>query len=318
MALPIQDGPPLAWRPVLEAQTGILDSLEADSALLDEASFARRTEALEALERDVVDPLDDLRAAGAPAAPLLTLRRRARRLQRRLEAVDEALFRRLRAEVRAGELPGDRGGEALRRRFEDLLRRPAGGPLDSGSVGYDPLDSLVNGLLGIRAVPRETLEREPDMVDYHQTPARVVFELVDRTPVTADDVFYDLGSGLGHVPILVNLLSGAASRGIEREPAYHRRARAAARTLGLDRVVFQLRDVRTANLADGTVFYLYTPFAGQLLGEVVDRLRALARARPIRVLSYGSCTAELSRRRFLERMDTAGDDPSVLARFRSR
>jgi hypothetical protein len=40
------------------------------------------------------------------------------------------------------------------------------------------------------------------------------------SPITQADVFFDLGSGLGQVPILVNLLSGAAAKGMEFEPVY--------------------------------------------------------------------------------------------------
>ncbi|MGN6520722.1 MAG: methyltransferase domain-containing protein, partial [Dokdonella sp.] len=140
---------------------------------------------------------------------------------------------------------------------------------------------------------------EAEMVSYQPTPARHVFDLLSRTTLGTDDVLVDLGSGLGHVPLLAGLCSDARAIGIELQAAYVERARAAAASLRLARVAFIEQDARAADFSVGTVFYLYTPFSGSILREVLDALRVQSLRRPIRICSYGPCTLELARETWL-------------------
>ncbi|HEY4338267.1 MAG TPA: methyltransferase domain-containing protein [Puia sp.] len=199
----------------------------------------------------------------------------------RLVAVDDALFARLRERVRCGECRG----EAFRKMVSEFVQW--GGDAEA----YDHLDLFMNHLFGWREMPIPTQALEPEMVEYYKTPARVVFDLVERYELTADDVFVDLGSGLGEVVFLVNLLTGASARGIEIEPAYCEYAREEALRLGLRDVSFVAADVREADLSDGTVFFLYTPFKGTILRALLERLRKESLSRRIRVIPYGPCTA---------------------------
>jgi hypothetical protein len=229
-----------------------------EAALFEERNFVARAEALEWLDLDS-------------------------ELARRLAAVDDVLFARLRERVRGGECRG----EAFRTMVSEYV------PLESDDPGYDHLDLFMNHLFGSREapMPTPTRELEPEMVEYYKTPARVVFDLVGRFDIGADDVFVDLGSGLGQVVLLVNLLTGACARGIEIEPAYCEYARDCASRLGLRDVSFVTADARAADLNSGTVFFLYTPFTGDILRDVLERLRREALMRQVRVIPYGPCTA---------------------------
>src|SRR5579863_8298118 len=160
---------------------------------------------------------------------------------------------------------------------------------------YDNLDGFVNRLLGGGAgMPVPTVELTAEMVEFYKTPVRVVLELSERVSFGADDVFFDLGSGLGQVALLVNLLTGVVTRGVEIEPAYCNYSRGCVKRLGLPDVEFVEGDARDVDLSAGTVFYLFTPFKGSLLTEVMERLRLLASIRAIRVISYGPCSAEIA------------------------
>ena len=81
---------------------------------------------------------------------------------------------------------------------------------------------------------------------------------------------------------------------IEREAGYVACARRCARQLGLARASFLCQDARAADLSRGTVFYLYTPFTGAILREVLQRLAQEAKARPLRLCTLGPCTAEVA------------------------
>ena len=137
------------------------------------------------------------------------------------------------------------------------------------------------------------------MVFYQPTPARAILDLIERAGIGPEDVFCDLGSGLGRVVLLVALLTGARSRGVEFEPAYSEHAQRCASALNLRGVELVCADAREASLADGTVYFLYTPFRGALLQQVLARLHTEARNRPIRVCTFGPCTAEVARSSWL-------------------
>ncbi|HEX7051734.1 MAG TPA: class I SAM-dependent methyltransferase [Longimicrobiales bacterium] len=292
-----------------------IDAIERDPSLYDAVSFGRRAAALDSIEFDVIDRIQGLLGTTTtPPDTLIELERCAERVRRRLAAIDRRMFRRLRAEIRAGRC----AGRALRTVIDESVECDVVGGRRRDEPGYDHLDAFVNGLLLTRPIPVETKAREPEMVRYQQTPARVIFELVDRARLAGDDVFYDLGSGLGHVPILVNLLSGATARGVEFEPAYCDYARARAADLKLSRVAFTNADARAADYSDGTVFFLYTPFVGAMLDEVLERLRRLSRRRRIRLFTYGPCTPWVARQGWLESPDGERHHAFRLAAFTSR
>lgn len=129
------------------------------------------------------------------------------------------------------------------------------------------------------------------MVHCEETPARTILDLMDQCVIGAQDVFYDLGSGLGQVVLLVHLLAGVKAKGVEFEPAFCEFARKQAAALGLTAVDFINTNARNADYSDGTVFFLFTPFRGQILHDVLERLEQAARQRQIRLCTFGSCSA---------------------------
>jgi hypothetical protein len=269
-------------------------AIENDGTLREDTNFSGRAAALDALDFAIIDQIDALFQA-QPVDELVALKQRAARLFRRLAAVDERLFRRLRAGIRSGALRGT----ALAAMIDSYVRLGEANGGEMRAPGYDNLDIFVNGLLNIRALPAERKQREPEMVSYQQTPARIIVELIERANLTRDDVFFDIGSGVGLVPMLVVLLSEARAVGVEFEPAYCSYARKRAADLALAQVTFVNADARDADYSDGTVFFLYTPFTGAILRDVLEKLRAVARQRMLRLFTYGPCTRTVAQQGWL-------------------
>jgi SAM-dependent methyltransferase len=248
--------------------------------LLATGGFAARVRALDALE---------LRSLEREPA--------AEALRERLERANARTVGGLRRRVRAGRA----GPGALRRGLAGLVRSvpPAAADL--------VLDRLVAGLLDVGPPADPCVALGPDMVPYQPTPARVVLDMVDRVVSRRDDVFCDLGSGLGHVVVLVALLAGVRARGVEIEPAYVEHARRCAQELGVQAVDFLCADARDAPLEGVGVFFLYTPFRGAVLREVLAAVARESARRAITVCTFGRCTAEVEARApWLVRED--GDD----------
>ncbi|NYF90966.1 class I SAM-dependent methyltransferase [Tunturiibacter empetritectus] len=289
--------------------------LEEDRSLLEPDRLRERLEALDRLDASLAF-LPDV-SEGVPGVGLkdAELSVRARAVCARLEAANSELYKAIRGEIQLG-----RGPEALLRWVQASSVEAGGGAAASG-VGYDTLDELVSGVLQFEEPDAGDVAREPEMVFYQPTPARHIFDLIGGDLIGlgglgAEDVVVDLGSGMGHVPLLVSICTGASSVGIELEAAYVERARQCAQRLNVKKATFFCEDARVADLSRGTVFYLYTPFVGSILRDVLDLLRQEAANRRIRICTYGPCTAVVAEEPWLEAAKAPEMDWIVL--FRSR
>lgn len=290
-----------------------IEAVEQRLDLPQTENFTCRWEAIDDIEFNILDRIEGLLHSGAPMEGLAPLKERAERVKRRLEDIDHALFERIREDIRTG---GCRGA-SLQGLLEGYAGRGSSGGPGKDGPGYDCLDALANGLLLAGAIPPETRAREPEMVYYQKTPVRIVFEMAEKARLTGEDVFFDLGSGLGQVPILVHLLSGTRAYGVEFEPAYCGYAKALAEDLNLSGVEFLHADARAAEYSRGTVFFMYTPFEGQILQAVLEKLREDSLGRRIRIFTYGPCTIPVSGQSWLRRIDRNGDDIFELGEFAS-
>jgi hypothetical protein len=209
-----------------------------------------------------------------------------------LDAVNARLFGRLRQEIAAAATPAP----LLRQMCATYVGEAA---TQLTALDLDYLDVFFNGVLGLDEPPEETRTLLPEMIAYYPTPARVILALIEYARLSTDDVFYDLGAGLGRVAMLVGLLTPARVKGIEFEPAYCTYATQRAHSLRLSRVSFVNTDARLAEYTDGTCFFLYTPFTGRLLQTVLLQLRAEARTRPLLIATYGACSRDVAQQRWV-------------------
>jgi hypothetical protein len=292
----------------------LIEAIEQNTALQEEAQFAERTDILHMMELHVLDPLSTLTTAHPHNAQIFALCNRAHTLRNTLIRMNAQLCQRLRTHIATGNYDH----LALLR---ECSRYSQGSMLHKNDdFGYDSLDVLMNGILRIDSPPEEPDALEEEMIPYQPTPMRLIFEMVQRTQLNHSDVFYDIGSGLGHVAIVVSLISGARTVGIEVQPAYCAYARRCATTLNLARVSFRQQDARKAAFSDGTLFYLYTPFHGTMLQAVLDRLHGEANQRDICICTYGPCTATVNQQDWLTAVerDTFGSSPIALFQSSAR
>ena len=154
------------------------------------------------------------------------------------------------------------------------------------SVPADARDAALEERLGIEKGATASLPPGDSLIGYHASGVGPIVQALLEVPVASDDILVDLGSGLGKVVLLAHLLTGATARGIELQPALVDRARASAGRLGID-VHFTQADARDAPLEDGTVFYLYAPFTGAVLTDVLHRLHSVAKDHSIVVCALG-------------------------------
>lgn len=287
---------------VTNAIHDLIVQLENDVSLEEVNRLRERLDALDRL--DVYLPCMAQGEAGS-ARFGQELFRRARRVHDRLEAINADLYAAIRCQIQHGLQP------------YDLLRwLPPLASMEVEGVGYDSLDELISGVFQMEQPEDEHLRRDPERLFYQPTPARHIFRLIGLTALTSEDVFVDIGSGLGHVPMMVSICTKSRSFGVEYEATYAERSQQCARELNLKRVAFLQQDARDADLSDGTVFYLYTPFLGSILCAMLKRLRREAATRQIRICCYGPCTSIVAGESWL--VATTPLDANLITVFCSR
>lgn len=271
-----------------------IESIERDNSLREEKQFTRRAEAIDFIE-------------------WMPLSSRAEKIKSVLEQVDDQLFQKLWTTISAEGLTGAT--------FKNLIKEYVGFTATDNDYqeepGYDNLDIFINKLLFFETFPQPIKDLGPEMVYYQKTPARIVFDLVGSADFTREDIFVDIGCGMGQVAFLVHLLAGITTKGIEFEPAYCDYARQCAAKLHLSHLTFINVDARAADYSDGTIFFMYTPFMGKLLHEVLEALRRESLRRSIKIITYGPCTAEVARESWLKRLTPGENRLYTLTFFRS-
>jgi SAM-dependent methyltransferase len=146
-------------------------------------------------------------------------------------------------------------------------------------------DGWVDRLLGIETVPDDGPDLPRGCVPYLPCSVDVLLRAIELAGLDHDDVFVDVGSGLGRAAVLIHLLTGAEAVGIEIQAGLVGASRDLAARLNATRVSIVQGDAAAlpGSLARGTVFLLYCPFGGDRLESVLSALESIATARPIRV-----------------------------------
>ena len=285
-----------------------IDSLEQDERLWLADNFIERIKAIDFLELHMSDDVGKVNNTELTDAERLSLVQRAKALKQRLDDANERPFAHLLVSIRSND-------RSTIKQYFKQAEQQISTRTDEEFVGYDEIDNLVTGLLEVGLVPEEPKERDPDMIYYQPTPARIILKLINELHPTYDDIFYDLGSGLGHVPILVNLLADIKTKGVELEESYFRYSTECLKKLGLMDVEFINADARHVTYDDGTIFYMYTPFQGEMLRHVLRKLEAQSKRRQIRVCTYGTCTLQVGKQNWLESIYQTGKAEGSLGIF---
>jgi hypothetical protein len=302
----------LTESPHLDDLQQLLDAMAHVTEAADAPGFIQRGRALDRLELHLAafsnaHPADQTQRASA-------LRGRAIALRDHLQQLNARVVQALREDIESGQrLRGDLFDE-LQRYCVPLLKNET-----DSNLHYDHLDALVAGVLGTdRLLDDNPTEALPETIPYQPTPARIILEIVKQTNLGPHDIFVDVGSGLGLVPTLVSLLSGAAAIGIEIQPSYCRHADECVRRLNLPNVRFVCQDARHADFSVGTVFYMYTPFKGAMLRQVLERLHAEGRRRRIRLCTYGPIVSEAVQEPWLPAFERSQPAQGPIAVFHSK
>lgn len=153
------------------------------------------------------------------------------------------------------------------------------------SVEPSRRDDWVDQWFGLSEIPPDGSDLPRGCVPYLPCAVDKLSLVIERARVCADDLFVDVGSGVGRAMMVVHLLTGAATVGFEIQAALAREATRVARALQLERVQTLHGDAEQliARVAHASVFFFYCPFGGDRLLRVLHAIEPLAQNRPLRL-----------------------------------
>ena len=232
--------------------------------------FERFSFVKENVEPDLL--LLDVRARPELRALWEALEVHARSVTEALDAAGDDVARRL----RTGELAPAR----FRERWEGLGFTEAAGRASTAA------DDWLDGLLRISRIT--TGQNRPPFGQVNMASrAQRISDFLSITSPGQSDTIYDLGCGNGKFAITVAASCAARVKGVEYGQTYVESARRNGERFALPNLEFIHADVRDVDLSDGTAFYLYFPFWGEVAHAVARMLGNVARARDITVYASG-------------------------------
>jgi SAM-dependent methyltransferase len=171
-------------------------------------------------------------------------------------------------------------------------------------------DDWLDLVLGIEEVLDDGPALPRGCVPYLPCSVSALLRVIERAEIRSHDVFVDVGSGVGRATALIHLLTGAAAIGLEIQPHLVQASRVLSARLALPRCRVVSGDaVRLAgHISGGSVFFLYCPFSGERLANVVDALEPIARTRTIRICCLD---LELPARPWLTPLSPQSDELAV-------
>ena len=157
-------------------------------------------------------------------------------------------------------------------------------------VPPDDREPWIDELFGLGELPTDGPALPPGCVPYLPCSLESLQKCLELAAVQANDVFVDIGAGIGRVTMLAHLLTGAEAIGIEIQPALAQMARvlvARMKTPGVSVIEGDAAGL-LPSLPRGSVFFLYCPFSGDRLERVIDDIATIAATRTVRI-----CTVDL-------------------------
>ena len=132
-------------------------------------------------------------------------------------------------------------------------------------------------------------KRKINAYDIRWTDYLIIKRVLNTLNLTENDVFYDLGSGLGRMIISAAIITPAVCKGIEFIPERIEQAIKAKQRLALDNLHLICGNVLDQDFSDGTAFYMWEPFSNDTQMKVIKELEKISKNKQITIAAKG-CT----------------------------
>ncbi len=153
------------------------------------------------------------------------------------------------------------------------------------AVAVDARDAWLDRVLDIDAVIDDGPLLPRGCAPYLPCGVETLLRVIEHAPVRASDVFVDVGAGISRATTFVHLMTGASAIGLEIQPALVSAGSSLTHGLSASRIASVQGDAASlaGRIVTGSVFFLYCPFGGERLDQLLSALEPIAHTRIIRV-----------------------------------
>jgi len=140
-----------------------------------------------------------------------------------------------------------------------------------------PRFALADLLLGLSTLFYNpyALCRKQKMI-YGETPIPTLHRILEFLPITADDVWLELGSGRGKSAFWISQFVGCATIGVEKVPLFAKIAEKIQKLLHIPNLRFYAADQMSAPFSKATIVYFYsTTTSAPRIKALMEKMRDL-------------------------------------------
>lgn len=195
---------------------------------------------------------------------------------KKCRAVYEGFFQKRRDLIASGKYTS----KDFRADLESLMDSSLG-----DEIIFDDADVFVRELFALNSVPERSSKLAKYCREYEPTPIRLVLNGLSRIDLKEGDVFVDVGTGLGIIPITVGFYYGIRAIGIEIEESFVKAGSEVVSRMSLKDIEIRCEDANRASFSDGSVFFFFSPVEKNILENICRKLSTEAESRTIHILS---------------------------------
>ncbi len=125
---------------------------------------------------------------------------------------------------------------------------------------------------------RKYFKNAPEEVQssYGETWASAISQWVYFLPITAEDIFYELGSGNGRISFWIQILSNCQVVGVEKVPLFIQKAKNIQEKMKNKKIQFLNQDILEVDYSKATLIYFYgTSFSDDMILTLLGKWKNL-------------------------------------------
>ena len=176
-------------------------------------------------------------------------------------------------------------GKSIADEFDKILRNRCN-PSADNTLKKGSADAFFDELIAL-TVPEETgSELLADSTPYVATSVAAILKMLDVVKPDKEDVLCDVGAGLFRIPILVHLLTGMHTMGVEMDTTLTRKAQEILTHLNLPEVTLIEGDASSADLSAASIFAFNLPFEDETFRKFLALIHPYSREKKITIYPF--------------------------------
>lgn len=130
------------------------------------------------------------------------------------------------------------------------------------------------------------IDNKKEMLGYQPTPIKVIQQILKNMPLWSDDIFYDIWSWFWRTGFFCEIYSWLQNKSVEYNERHCSFWNWIINRLKLKKSDIINKDAKEVDYSDGTIFYIFNSFVGDLFDNVMHKLEHVAKQKKIIICGF--------------------------------